>query len=54
MPIAGPIGPLQVVSEQASILEETMLEEMDTLLKEQQSPELEELVEELKVMIEEI
>ena len=46
--------PLQVVSEQASVLEETMVEELETLMKEEKSPELEELVEELKEMLEEM
>lgn len=50
----GPSEPLQVVSEQASVLEETMLEELETLMKEHKSPELEELVEELKEMLEEM
>ncbi len=46
--------PLQVVSEQAAILEETMVEELETLLKEEKTPELEQLVEELKEMLEEM
>lgn len=46
--------PLQVVSEQAAILEETMVEELETLLKEEKSPELERLVEDLKEMLEEM
>ena len=49
-----PDEPLQVVREQASLLEETMVEELESLLKEQKSPELEELVEELKEMLEEM
>lgn len=46
--------PLQVVSEQAELLEETMMEELESLVKEQESPELEDLVEELKEMLEEM
>lgn len=46
--------PLQVVRDQAARLEETMVEELESLLKEQKSPELEELVEELKEMLEEM
>ena len=46
--------PLQVVSEQALVLEETMVDELETLMKEEKSPELEELVEELKEMLEEM
>ncbi len=46
--------PLQVVSQQASVLEETMVEELETLMREEKSPELEELVEELKEMLEEM
>lgn len=46
--------PLQVVSEQAAILEETMVEELEKLLKEEKTPELEQLVEELKEMLEEM
>ena len=46
--------PLQVVSEQALVLEETMVEELETLMKEEKSPELEQLVEELKEMLEEM
>jgi hypothetical protein len=46
--------PLLVVSEQASVLEETMVAELETLSNEEKSPELEELVQELKEMLEEL
>ena len=46
--------PLQVVSEQAALLEETMVEELESLVKEQENPELANLVEELKEMLEEM
>lgn len=46
--------PLQVVSDQVALLEETMVEELELLVKEQETPELKELVEELKEMLEEM
>ena len=49
-----PAGPLPVVLDQASLLEETLLEELEELAEENQDPELEKLVEEMKEAIEEL
>src|SRR5690606_29650537 len=49
-----PTGPLDVVLQQADLLEETMLEELEELAEETEDPELEKLAEEMKKAIEEL
>jgi hypothetical protein len=49
-----PAGPLDVVLDQATFLEETMLEELDELAKESTDPEVEKLAQEMKEAIEEL
>src|SRR5690606_31749500 len=46
-----PSGPLDVVLEQADLLEETLLEELEELAQETEDPELEQLAEEMKQAI---
>jgi hypothetical protein len=45
-------GPLQVVLDQAAVLEETLVEELEELVKETKDPELEKLAEEMKQAVE--
>lgn len=49
-----PSGPLPVVLQQASVLEETLLEELEELAEETDDPELEKLAEEMQQAIEEL
>lgn len=43
-----PTGPLEIVTDQALLLEETLLEELNELVEETEDPELEALAEEMK------
>ena len=48
-----PTGPLDVVLDQATLLEETMLQDLKELAEETEDPELEQLVEEMQEAVEE-
>ncbi len=49
-----PAGPLEVVLDQAALLEETMLKDLEELAEEIEDPELEQLAEEMKQAVQEL
>ena len=49
-----PVGPLEVILEQAALLEETMLKDFEKLAEEIDDPELEQLAEEMKQSIDKL
>ncbi|REK10951.1 MAG: hypothetical protein DWQ37_16090 [Planctomycetota bacterium] len=49
-----PAGPLEVVLDQAALLEETMIEDLEELAEESEDEELKELAEEMKEAVEEL
>jgi hypothetical protein len=49
-----PAGPLEVVLDQAALLEETMLKDLEDLAKESKDPELEKLAEEMKQAVKDL